>query len=118
MIITEDHLDDVNYKSPRKWTLPDLTYAYEAYVAGAGMLAISTEISRSETAIARALTLLGVKIRPRGRMATLTPVQKRQITRLLKTHTQQEVADKLGIGRFRVQRIDAAGRRNAQHQVH
>lgn len=117
-MITDEVLARANHSCSTPWTREKLTYVKEAYAAKLGINSIGEKLGFSNTAITRALTILGVTIRARGRIPQVTEEQKREIARLLKTYNQREVAELVGVGMFVVNRVNVAEKRNAQHQVH
>lgn len=118
MLITERTVFRANANTTVEWTLEQLYFVRDQYAAGQGLNPIGAKLARSGEAVHRVLGIMGIPIRSKGRVPTLSLKQKQQIARLLKKHTQQQVADKLGIGRFLVQGIYAAEKRRAQKQIH
>lgn len=118
-VVTLDMLDQASYKSRCKWTLAQLQLVVTKYLAGSSALELGIELERGEDTIIRVLKIMGVTIRKRGRAPALTPEQKKLAAEMLKTKTQQQVANFFGVGRFPIQRIDAEEKRkNAKLQVH
>lgn len=91
-----------------------LRSARAEYLAKSSVKSIGVKLGVSVGSVTRVLRIMGVEIRPRGGLPSLTLKQKAEVALLLQTHTQQEVADQYGVGRYAVQRVYAAEKRNAQ----
>lgn len=119
LVVTLEMLDKANFRTRKTWNLAELQLAVALYENGITAVALAEQFERSEFAITRALRLLGVTLRGKGRAPSLNPQQKRHAIEMLKTKTQQQVADFFGIGRYPIHKLDAEEkRRNAKRQVH
>lgn len=111
LVVTLEMLDKVNFHAWNDWTLADLQLAVTLYENGASAVALGKQFERTDKAIVRAFKILGVQLRGKGRMPNLSAQQKIQAALMLKTKTQQQVADFFGIGRFAIQKLDAEEKR-------
>jgi len=117
--LTDELVRKVNFNSQFDWSRASLHIVQTEYlIKRTSAFEIGKLVGVSDHAVFRALRLMGIAIRPIGRLSHLTEEQRVQVVELLKRRTLQQIANLFSVDKFVIYRISQKVKRNAQFQVH